>query len=223
MSFNSHITDINWIFVKYLMKEPKTMTDPAKPRVDPRVLRTRQLLKDALIDLLQEMDLEKISVNRIAERATINRVTFYLHYRDIPDMLEKMADDMVEDIRRVWNQSEANDRTPEQTESQMLVHLLEHIAAHSKFYKIVLGSKRTPIFTERLLKMLSESIALRIERSGSDLAFTKSGTPKDIAIWYGSAALIGTIVAWVRNDMPYSPAFLAKHFAIMTKTNDAVE
>ena len=64
------------------------------PRKDPRVLRTRQLIRDAFIDLLQEIDLEKITVNRIAERATINRVTFYLHYRDIPDMLEKMADDM---------------------------------------------------------------------------------------------------------------------------------
>ncbi|MGU3469700.1 TetR/AcrR family transcriptional regulator [Paenibacillus sp. D51F] len=199
------------------------MTDPAKPRVDPRVLRTRQLLKDALIDLLQEMDLEKISVNRIAERATINRVTFYLHYRDIPDMLEKMADDMVDDIQRVLNQSAVNDRSPEEAESLKLVNLLQHIAEHAKFYKIVLGSKRTPVFTERLLKMLSESIALRIERSGGDSVLSKSGTPKDIAIWYGSAALIGTIVAWVRNDMPYSPAFLAKHFSIMSKTNDAME
>ncbi len=199
------------------------MTDPAKPRVDPRVLRTRQLLKDALIDLLQEMDLEKISVNRIAERATINRVTFYLHYRDIPDMLEKMADDMVDDIQRVLNQAEVNDQSPEDAESLKLVNLLQHIANHAKFYKIVLGSKRTPVFTERLLKMLSESIALRIEMSGGDSVLSKSGTPKDIAIWYGSAALIGTIVAWVRNDMPYSPAFLAKHFSIMSKINDAME
>lgn len=45
-------------------------------RTDPRVLRTRQLLRDAVIELLEEMDIEKISVNRIAERAKINRVTF---------------------------------------------------------------------------------------------------------------------------------------------------
>ena len=43
------------------------MTDHTKLRTDPRILRTRQLLKDAFVDLLQEMDIEKISVNRIAQ------------------------------------------------------------------------------------------------------------------------------------------------------------
>jgi AcrR family transcriptional regulator len=71
------------------------------PKTDPRVLRTRQLLRDAVIDLMEEMSIEKITVNRIAERAKINRVTFYLHYKDIPDMLERMADDMAEDILQV--------------------------------------------------------------------------------------------------------------------------
>lgn len=75
--------------------------DKEMQRLDPRVLRTRQLLKNALVELLEEMEIEKISVNRIAERAGINRVTFYLHYRDLPDMLEKMADEMVEDIYKV--------------------------------------------------------------------------------------------------------------------------
>lgn len=68
------------------------------PRTDPRIIRTRQLIRDAFIDLLGEIQLEKITVNRIAERATINRVTFYLHYRDIPELLEKLADDMINEI-----------------------------------------------------------------------------------------------------------------------------
>ena len=78
------------------------------PRKDPRVLRTRQLIRDAFIDLLQEIDLEKITVNRIAERATINRVTFYLHYRDIPDMLERMADDMENEIHAILKEDPSN-------------------------------------------------------------------------------------------------------------------
>ena len=101
--------------------------DHTKSRTDPRILRTRQLLKDAFIELLQEMDIEKISVNRIAERATINRVTFYLHYRDIPDMLEKMADEMIEDIKRILtNSGESEFRG--RRDWPMLVNFLEHIA-----------------------------------------------------------------------------------------------
>ncbi|UUZ79843.1 TetR/AcrR family transcriptional regulator [Paenibacillus sp. P26] len=123
--------------------------DPTPARTDPRILRTRQSLRDSFIELLQEMDIEKISVNRLAERATINRVTFYLHYRDIPDMLEKMADEMVEEIQGVMKKTPANPDSPEEEELAMLIHLLEHIAEHAKFYKVILAMKRIPIFTDR--------------------------------------------------------------------------
>ncbi|MNS29866.1 HTH-type transcriptional regulator MtrR [compost metagenome] len=185
-----------------------------KPRTDPRVLRTRQLLKDAFVDLLQETEIEKISVNRIAERATINRVTFYLHYRDIPDMLEKMSEEMIEDIQHALSRTPVKPSSAEERDSLVLVSLLEHIAEHAKFYKVVLASKRTPIFTERLLKMLSETVALRLENENESL-ISKAGIQKDIAIWYGSSALIGTIVSWLRNDMPYTPHFLAGQFSLL--------
>ncbi|MDQ0875750.1 AcrR family transcriptional regulator [Paenibacillus sp. V4I3] len=189
--------------------------DNRTSRTDPRILRTRQLLKDAFVELLQEMDIEKISVNRIAERATINRVTFYLHYRDIPDMLEKMADDMIEDINGILKCAPGNQNPTEEESWPLLMNLLEHIAEHAKFYKVILASKRTPIFTDRLLKLLTELVTSRIERMGNESFLSKAGIQKDIAIWYGSSALIGTIVAWLRKDMPYTPLFLAKQFALM--------
>jgi AcrR family transcriptional regulator len=189
--------------------------DNRTPRIDPRVIRTRQLLKDAFVELLQEMDIEKISVNRIAERATINRVTFYLHYRDIPDMLEKMADEMIEDINRILTHASANQHSKEEEDWPMLVNLLEHFAEHAKFYKVVLASRRTPIFTDRMLRLLTELVTSRIERMGNESVLATAGIQKDIAIWYGSSALIGTIVAWLRQDMPYTPVYLAKQFIMM--------
>ncbi|MGG3884694.1 hypothetical protein [Brevibacillus panacihumi] len=48
-----------------------------KARMDPRVRRTREMLWNALIALLYEKDYNKIRVNEIAERATLNRTTFY--------------------------------------------------------------------------------------------------------------------------------------------------
>jgi AcrR family transcriptional regulator len=52
------------------------------PRADPRVTRTRKLIRDSLISLLAEKSFESISVQDIAERATINRATFYAHFTD---------------------------------------------------------------------------------------------------------------------------------------------
>ena len=51
-------------------------------RVDPRVTRTRKLIRDALTSLLAEKSFGAINVQDVAERATINRATFYAHYTD---------------------------------------------------------------------------------------------------------------------------------------------
>ena len=51
-------------------------------RLDPRILRTRQLLQDALRKLLELKEFDKISVQDITEAATVNRATFYAHYQD---------------------------------------------------------------------------------------------------------------------------------------------
>jgi len=58
--------------------------------IDPRVRRTRQLLFDALRKLLFEKRFSAISVQDIAERATVNRATFYAHFEDKHALLESM-------------------------------------------------------------------------------------------------------------------------------------
>jgi len=50
--------------------------------VDPRVKRTRQLLQKAFMELFLERGIASISIQDIAERATVNRATFYAHFPD---------------------------------------------------------------------------------------------------------------------------------------------
>jgi AcrR family transcriptional regulator len=196
------------------------LKEGTKKRVDPRITRTRQLIKDAFIDLLEEMEMSKITVNRIAERATVNRVTFYLHYRDIQDMLEKMAQEMGEEIEQILRRSEINHKSIEEIDSLSLLNLLEHIAENAKFYKVVLASTQTPIFTQQLLNIITETITKRRE---IDSLHVKMDIQKDIIIWYGSSALIGTIVSWLRNDMPYTPHFLAKQLSLLFRIGNKLE
>jgi AcrR family transcriptional regulator len=65
------------------------------PRVDPRVTRTQKLIRDALMSLLAEKSFESISVQDIAERATVNRATFYAHFPDKFALLETITRDEV--------------------------------------------------------------------------------------------------------------------------------
>ena len=62
------------------------------------VRRTKRLLKASLIDLLQTKGITKISVSELAQAADINRGTFYLHYRDIYDLLDELENDIAKDF-----------------------------------------------------------------------------------------------------------------------------
>jgi AcrR family transcriptional regulator len=61
-----------------------------EPRTDPRVTRTQNLIRDALKALLSEKSFESISVQDIAERATVNRATFYAHFQDKVALLDAL-------------------------------------------------------------------------------------------------------------------------------------
>lgn len=61
-------------------------------QADPRVLRTRQIIREAFRVLLQTKGFDAITVKDIAERATINRATFYAHYEDKYALLDEIID-----------------------------------------------------------------------------------------------------------------------------------
>jgi len=67
------------------------MIQRTRETVDPRILRTRQLLQQALGKLLQQKEFDEISIQDIAETATVNRATFYDHYADKFELLRCMV------------------------------------------------------------------------------------------------------------------------------------
>jgi AcrR family transcriptional regulator len=63
----------------------------ASATTDPRVLRSRRMLTDALSNLLTKKDFDEISIQDIVDEATLNRATFYLHYPDKNALLQAMT------------------------------------------------------------------------------------------------------------------------------------
>jgi AcrR family transcriptional regulator len=58
---------------------------------DPRILRSRRMLMEALARLLTQKEFDDISIQEIADEATLNRATFYLHYTDKNALLQAMT------------------------------------------------------------------------------------------------------------------------------------
>ena len=72
------------------MPAASTQTDVVDP-TDRRVLRSRQMLMDALAALIQKRDFDTISIQEIVDKADLTRATFYLHYPDKVALLLAMA------------------------------------------------------------------------------------------------------------------------------------
>jgi len=74
------------------------LLQPETGTIDPRILRSRRMLMDSLAKLLIKKAFEDISVQEIADEATLNRATFYLHYPDKNALLQAMTDVRFRDL-----------------------------------------------------------------------------------------------------------------------------
>jgi AcrR family transcriptional regulator len=63
----------------------------AAESTDPRILRSRQMLMEALLRLLDRKEFDDISIQEIADESSLNRATFYLHYPDKNALLQAMT------------------------------------------------------------------------------------------------------------------------------------
>lgn len=66
--------------------------------MDARVRYTRKVIKEAILELLSQKNADKITVKEICDKAQINRATFYKHYENTYDLLEKLDNEMLDEL-----------------------------------------------------------------------------------------------------------------------------
>ncbi|MEK4027282.1 MULTISPECIES: TetR/AcrR family transcriptional regulator [Bacillaceae] len=179
-------------------------------KMDPRVVRTRRMLRDALVELIRERGYEKITVQDITNRATLNRATFYLHYRDKLDLLyqssEEILNDLTESINSSFGGKEEFDFLNDQP-NENFINLFEQISLNGELYKVFLTEKNMPHFTSCLMEVLVDFISKGMNIMQPDDQMLT--VPREIAVRYFAAAFLGVIVWWLEKDMPYTPKYMA--------------
>lgn len=104
-------------------------------KIDPRVLRTRDALGDALVDLMHERPFGAITVQHVLDRAHVSRATFYTHYRGKDDLLLSDVDEFFEGMATLLSQrGEASDRVAPVRE------LFAHVADWREFHAALVTS-----------------------------------------------------------------------------------
>jgi AcrR family transcriptional regulator len=130
---------------------------------DPRIRRTRQLLHRAFTDLLTEKTFEEITVHDIAERATVNRATFYDHF---PDKFALLEDTIAENFQAMLDLRMAGSigRCPESvkqlicTVCDFFADLASRCQKHQRQFAPVAESKIKSLLRDFLLVGLRQSV-----------------------------------------------------------------
>ena len=188
------------------------MSEPDR-KIDRRVLRTRKLLWEALIALIEEKDYSEITIQDIADRANVNRVTFYLHYRDKQDLLVKSVEVIFEELAAKTTPL-TGDAFRLDVAPQGMTLVYRHIAGNARFYRKLLSENGIPMLVDRLRKFLAELTMQRFQ-----LAMPpgrKGPIPLEVVAEYAAGSIIGLITWWLENDMPIPPDEFSHQTLLLT-------
>ena len=168
-----------------------------------RVRFTRSALREALIDLILEKPLVSITVKDICARADINRSTFYLHFKDVTDILRTTEDEIIEHMREhaPTHEQEISDL---QEIKGFFTDFLEQIRNNPRIMKVIqvlCSEQGDPYFVRKLQTMTYEAFL-----DGWDMHMMPemSEQRKRLVFSYVISGMVSMLSAWATRaqDMP---------------------
>ena len=177
-------------------------TPPVK--VDPRVKRTRRLLRDALVSLILEKDFASITIKEITERAEVAYITFFRHFESIDQLLMEVLDEgLAELLIHIETLAKQSETSALETEGRLI---FEHIEQKADLFRILFKSQSVT----RVRKKVVRNIAAIFQKSCLPLA--RSGNPMATAILSNHIAtsLLALIEWWLDNNRSPAPAQMGK-------------
>ncbi len=174
------------------------MSENPTRKPDPRAVRTRDRLGDALIQLLLAKPFDDITVHEVLDRAGVSRSTFYEHYRDKNDLFLSDVDEFFETMSMfLVRRNDPSERVAPVAE------FCAHVAQAREFYTAMLASGRMHDVTELGQAHFARGIEARLagqRRSGALPKETRGALAHALA-----GSLFSLLTWWVRQGMAATP------------------
>ena len=180
---------------------------------DLRVKKTKKLIKDSFLELLEEKGYSKVSVTDITNKAMINRNTFYLHYVDKEDLIDKLVFETYKENETkisniIMNHVVNNFRNPEKLQELILFDIVNFFLEEINFYRIFLRDQGLDGYINKLKNSMKRSLKAPFINS----------VKRSVAFEFIFEGTFGVLTEWIKNDF-VSKDDLTKELAIVLNSN----
>jgi len=170
---------------------------------DRRIGKTQKSIRDALINLLEEKDISKITIKELADNANINRKTFYMHYSSIYDIFDQIENETIEKFLLIL---EKYDFFHDQfNEHAFFTSLNDVINENFDFYKKLIRANSYNFLLIKVKNILKDTL---IERF-----YKKLNNDKEVLDLYAeftASGIMSMYIEWFNLDSNISLEDLAK-------------
>ena len=181
-------------------------------KLDRRIERTRQRLRETLLSLIVERGYEKVAVQDILDRAEVGRATFYEHFRSKEDLLGSGIEQLRAHLLKEWKPaSDAGTRPVERL--GFTLALFRHVDGHRQLYKAIVGRESGVIVERKMRRMLADLVR---EDLKSHKSAGQNTVSIDLAVQYVVGALWSVLTWWMDYRVPLSPEEMNSIFRQLT-------
>lgn len=175
-------------------------------KTDARVKYTRMVIRNAFLELLKEKPVSKITVKEICERSEINRATFYKHYRDPFNLLEKLEEEMLAHIHEMLSKKAYTDITA------LYIDMLNTLKENEELYRVLASNHGNHSLYSHIFTGCYEQIFPLIDRKFPNLDYVR----QNLLYYYISQGCSGAVSYWFTNGMKESPEEIAEFISRAT-------
>jgi AcrR family transcriptional regulator len=179
---------------------------------DKRVIRTKALLIRSLSALMKQKNIKDITVKELCEYADINRGTFYLHYKDIYDMLDSIEQELSEKFLQIFQKY--NSETNEDFPYPLFLEIFKLVDDNAELFRVLIGPNGDISFIMKIFKLYNIH-CLQSEFNKLSPQFSMNQVYYSNFILYGC---VGLIEQWLSRDTKESPEKMAELITKLVST-----
>jgi AcrR family transcriptional regulator len=171
-------------------------------RDDRRVHRTEQLLRTALVSLIEEKGFETLTVQDIIDRANVGRATFYAHFDNKEDLLVSGFDGLRTALKELQRQAHLRTTSSDERLFAFSHEMFAHIAEYRKVFRAMVG-KRSGALVQQLLQKIVVDL-VRDDLKAMVGRRDDRSAPAEAVVQFVTGGFFGLAMLWATGKLPVS-------------------